>query len=372
MKGSSCGDGLAVEQLFIPPDQEGPSMSVLRRSRPTARSVADRSATSRHPSVRTLLIGLALVLAAAGCGGAQSSSTAVPSTQPAPSSSDDPGAATDAAARFPVTVAAANGEITVDERPEAIVSLSPTATEMLFAVSAGDQVTAVDEFSTHPSEAPTTDLSGFEPNVEAIAGYDPDLVVIADDGADLSGALAELDIPVLVAPAATTLDDTYDQLGQLGAVTGHAEEAAAVVDGMREDVADITADLPDTGEPLTYFHELDDTYYTVTSDTFIGQVYEAAGLTNIADGAADDAGGYPQLSEEFIIDADPDLIFLADAQCCGQSAETVAERPGWDQITAVREGAVVELDEDVASRWGPRIVDMLRTVGDAVAEHDGG
>jgi iron complex transport system substrate-binding protein len=269
-------------------------------------------------------------------------------------------------------VAAANGEITVDERPEAIVSLSPTATEMLFAVSAGDQVTAVDEFSTHPSEAPTTDLSGFEPNVEAIAGYDPDLVVIADDGADLSGALAELDIPVLVAPAATTLDDTYDQLGQLGAVTGHAEEAAAVVDGMREDVADITADLPDTGEPLTYFHELDDTYYTVTSDTFIGQVYEAAGLTNIADGAADDAGGYPQLSEEFIIDADPDLIFLADAQCCGQSAETVAERPGWDQITAVREGAVVELDEDVASRWGPRIVDMLRTVGDAVAEHDGG
>ena len=345
-------------------------MILVRQRRSAACLVEPGSAKSHIPGARPLLTALALVLTITACGGAQSSTSAAPTT-PTPSVSSSP-TATDDGAQFPVTVSAANDDVTVQERPEAVVSLSPTATEMLFAVGAGDQVAAVDEFSTHPSEAPTTDLSGFEPNVEAIAGYDPDLVVIADDGADLTGALAELDIPVLLAPAATTLDDTYEQIQQLGTVTGHADEADEVVEQMRDDIAEITSNLPETDEPLTYFHELDDMYYTVTSDTFIGHVYETAGLTSIADEAGGDAGGYPQLSEEFIIDADPDLIFLADAQCCGQTAETVADRPGWAQISAVREGAVVELDEDVASRWGPRIVEMLRTVGDAVAEHADG
>jgi iron complex transport system substrate-binding protein len=320
---------------------------------------------TRTPGARGLLPTLVLILTLTACGGAPASGGAPPSASAAASE-----AASDTA-EFPVTVTAANGDVTLDEQPTAIVSLSPTATEMLFAIGAGDQVTAVDDVSTYPSEAPTTDLSGFEPNVEAIAGYDPDLVVIADDGADLSTALGELDIPVIVAPAAQTLDDTYAQIEQLGAATGHDAEAAALVERMRDDIDKLTGDLPETEEPRTYYHELDDTYYTVTSDTFIGQVYELAGLTSIADEVDDDAGGYPQLSEEFIIDADPDLIFLADTKCCGQTAETVAQRPGWDQITAVRDGAVVELDDDVASRWGPRIVDLLRTVGDAVTAHAG-
>ena len=316
------------------------------------------------------LCTLLVLFTVAACGGAQTSDDAAP-TPEATASSAPSEAATDRAP-FPVTVEAANGEVTLDEQPTSIVSLSPTATEMLFAIDAGDQVTAVDEFSTHPSEAPTTDLSGYEPNVEAIAGYEPDLVVIADDGADLSTALGELDIPVIVAPAAQTLDDTYAQIEQLGAATGHEAEAAGLVEQMHDDIDKITGDLPETDRPLTYYHELDDTYYSVTSDTFIGQIYELAGLTSIADEVDDDASdGYPQLSEEFIIDADPGLIFLANTICCGQTAETVAERPGWDQIAAVRDGAVVELDDDVASRWGPRIVDLLRTIGDAVAAHAG-
>ena len=319
---------------------------------------------------RGLLLALALLLTLTACGGAQTSSTADTSTAAATASAAPASEAASDASQFPVTVEAANGEVTLVEQPTSIVSLSPTATEMLFAIDAGEQVTAVDDFSTHPSEAPTTDLSGFEPNIEAIAGYEPHLVVVADDAADLSTGLGELGIPVLVAPAAQTLDDTYAQIDQLGVATGHVAEAAALVEQMRADIAEITAGLPETDEPLTYYHELDDTYYTVTSDTFIGQVYELAGLENIADDV-DDAGGYPQLSEEFIIDADPDLIFLADTKCCGQTGETVAERPGWDEISAVRDGAVVGLDDDVASRWGPRVVDLLRTVGDAVAEHAG-
>ena len=121
--------------------------------------------------------------------------------------------------------------------------------------------------------------------------------------------------------------------------------------------------------PLTYFHELDTALYTVTSDTFIGQIYGLLGLESIADEAAGaaDAGGYPQLSEEFIVDADPDVIFLADAQCCDQSPATVAARPGWENLTAVTSGNVVVVDEDVASRWGPRTVDFLREVAEALS-----
>jgi iron complex transport system substrate-binding protein len=272
------------------------------------------------------------------------------------------GTETVGAGTFPVTIDAVNGPVEIAARPVAIVSLSPTATEMLYGIGAGDQVAAVDDQSNHPPEAPVTDLSGFTPNVEAISGYEPDLVVVADDSAGLTGALSP--------PAATTFDDVYTQLEQLGVATGHLGEAAEVSAGMQADIDEIVASLPETATPLTYYHELDNTYYSVTSDTFIGQVYGLLGLENIAD-AADPggaSGGYPQLNAEFIITEDPDLIFLADVKCCGESAETVAARPGWSDMTAVTAGAVVELDDDVASRWGPRIVDLLRQVAESVRQ----
>jgi iron complex transport system substrate-binding protein len=272
---------------------------------------------------------------------------------------------------FPVTLHAANGEVTIDERPERIVSISPTATEMLFAVGAGDQVEAVDQDSNFPEEAPTTDLNGFEPNIEAIAGYQPDLVIASNETGNLEKSFKALDIAFLLQPAAATVDDTYAQLEELGDATGHAEEAIDVVDSMAAEIAEIKGSLPPLDEPLTYFHELDDTYFTATSKTFIGQVYGILGLENIADEAKGAGSGYPQLSTEYIIKADPDLIFLADTKCCKQSPETVAERPGWDQLTAVKNGGVIPLDDDIASRWGPRVVDYLRTVALAVSEAAG-
>ena len=270
--------------------------------------------------------------------------------------SDDP--ATEAPA-FPVTITAANGDVEIAEEPTAIVSLAPTATEMLFAIGAGDQVEAVDDNSNFPADVPTTDLSGFEPNIEAIAGYEPDLVVVSNDPGALVAGLTGLGIPVLLLPAAVEVDDTYTQIEQLGAATGHVGEAAELVGQMQSDIEEIVADVPDTPEPLTYYHELDNTFFSVTSDTFVGRLYSLAGLENIAD-EADDGSGYPQLSAEYVIQSDPDLVFLADTKCCGQNAETLAQRPGWDQLTALQSGGVVELDDDIASRWGPRIVDLLR------------
>jgi iron complex transport system substrate-binding protein len=252
--------------------------------------------------------------------------------------------------------------------PQRIVSLSPTATEMLFAVGAGDQVVAVDSYSTFPADAPITDLSAYEPNIEAISTYEPDLVVVDGTDPELVSGLETLQIEVLEAPAAATLEDTYDQLAEIGEVTGHADDAAELVEQMQADIEDILADLPERAEPLTYFHELDDMLYTVTSGTFIGELYSLAGLENIADPADADgqAGGYPQLSAEFLVDADPDLVFLADTKCCQQTAGTFAQRPGFGGLHAVTAGQVVELDDDIASRWGPRVVDLLRAIVDAV------
>jgi iron complex transport system substrate-binding protein len=242
-----------------------------------------------------------------------------------------------------------------------IVSMSPTATEMLFAIGAGGQVVAVDSNSNYPREAPKTDLSAYQPNIEAIAGYQPDLVVYSDDPGELAAGLAKLGIPAMKQPAATGLDDTYTQIDQLGRATGHVAEAGRLTATMRAEIAKIVAD----GRPerhLTYYHELDKNLYTATSKTFIGQLYRLLGLDNIADAADKDKTGYPQLSAEYVVKADPDLIFLADTKCCGQSARTVAARDGWDQITAVKADGVVELDDDVASRWGPRVVDFLKTI----------
>jgi iron complex transport system substrate-binding protein len=250
--------------------------------------------------------------------------------------------------------------------PERIVSMSASATEMLFAIGAGDQVVAADAQSNFPEEAPDTDLSAYEPNVEAIATYDPDLVVVSDQ--DLGDSLDQLDIDVFVAPAAEELVDVYEQLEALGAATGHEEEAEEVAAQIRADLDELVAEVPERAEPLTYYHELDSTLFSVTSDTFIGELYELAGLENVADAADAEgqSGGYPQLSSEYLVDADPDLVFLADTKCCAQTLETFGARPGFDQLTAVTEGRVVLLDDDVASRWGPRIVDFLRQIVETV------
>ena len=275
-------------------------------------------------------------------------------------------AAPAAARAFPVTVTAANGRVTIEHRPKRIVILSPTATETVYKIGGGRQVVAVDDQSNYPADVPKTDLSGFEPNVEAIAGHRPDLVLVANDTGSVVDGLEALDVPVLLLPAATTLDDTYRQIEQVGAATGHVGDAAEVVATMQEELAEIAEEVKDAGAGLTYYHELDDTLYSVTSKTFLGVLYGLLGLKNVADPADKDGSGYPQLSAEYLVQQDPDLIFLADTKCCGQSAETLAQRPGFAGLKALKGGGVVELDDDVASRWGPRVVDLLRTVARAV------
>lgn len=274
---------------------------------------------------------------------------------------------TSGAASFPVTLTAVNGSVHIPSEPRSIISLSPTATEMLFAIGAGDQVIAVDDQSNYPTDAPVTDLTGLSPNVEAIAGYNPDLVVISFDPGDLVDSLDTLGIPVLLEPAATSLDDVYAQIAQLGRATGHTDAADTLTASMVAGITETYGEADPAGE-LTYYFELDPTYFSVTSSTFIGGLLSPLGLSNIADSADPDGYGYPQLSSEFIIGADPDLILLADTICCGQGAESVAARPGWEHLTAVAQSNVISLNDDLASRWGPRVVDLVKAVGAAARE----
>ena len=312
-----------------------------------------------HRLGRLAVVLLILALAAAGCGGDDGSATGPVSGETATTT-----AAPTTTTAAPTTTST---EAPAPALPESIVSLSATATEILFAIGAGGQVVAVDDQSTYPVEAPMSALSGFTPNVESIAGYDPDLVVISYDPGDLVVGLEALGIDVLMQGAANAIDDTYAQIAELGGLTGHVDEAAALNTEIAAELEALAEGQPGAG--MTYFHEIDSTLYSATSSTFLGRLYALLGLENIADPADEDGWGYPQLSPEYVIDVDPDLIFLADAEW-GVSAETVAARPGWDTMSAVQAGNVFPLDE-TAGRWGPRIVDFLITVRAAVEEASG-
>jgi iron complex transport system substrate-binding protein len=296
----------------------------------------------------------ALALLTAGCGG---------------SGGDSPGAASESAAgsAFPVTVRDATRRVTVERRPERIVSLSPSATETLFAVGAGDQVTAVDDESDWPRGVPTTDLSSYQPNVEAIAGHRPDLVVLpASVPRDVTSGLRRLGLTVLAEPAPDDLDDAYHQIRELGIVTGHRVAGERVARRTRERVEDLIAAAPG-GPPLKVFHELDPDLFSASSDTFIGRIYERLGLRNVADPAAKrSANPYPQLSSEAVVSADPDLVVLADTECCEQTPAKVSGRAGWDAVGAVHGGAIVAIDDDIASRWGPRVPVFVERVVEAI------
>jgi iron complex transport system substrate-binding protein len=314
-----------------------------------------------------LAVAATVFLAAlAGCSSA-SSTTSTSSTTPA-----SPAAASSS---FPVTLTASNGRVTIKARPGRIVSLAATATEDLYAVGAGRQVVAVDSDSDYPPGVPRTSLSGLTPNLEAIAKYRPDLVISYQNANGLVSGLGKLGIPVLIEPPAATLDDAYAQIDQIGQATGHYAQAERTVASMKTQITKYVRQAGSSHPNLTYYWELTaNPYYSVTSSTFIGQIVGLFGLKNIANAAnkASD-GGYPELSEEYIVTAAPRIIFLADNQAAdgGQTPAVVAARPGWSAIPAVKDHEVIGLNDDIASRWGPRLPQLVEQIAQAVERASG-
>ena len=324
-------------------------------------TVAARGGAGAIVAITVAVTALAALLA--GCGSATSNSTA-------PNS----GTGTSRNA-YPVTLSTSNGEVTIKARPARIISLSPTTTEDLYAIGAGGQVVAVDSDSNYPASVPKTSLSGLQPNLEAIAKYRPDLVIASQNTGGLVSGLTKLGVPVLIEPAVANLDGAYAQLDQIGEATGHSATAQQTVAGMKTQIAADVARAGSSHKNLTYYWELGaNPYYSVTSQTFIGQIVGMFGLRNIADATSKASdGGYPELSQEYIVAARPQLILLADNQAADgdQSPAVVERRAGWNAIPAVKDGNVIGLNDDIASRWGPRLPQLVAEIARAV-EHAAG
>jgi iron complex transport system substrate-binding protein len=252
--------------------------------------------------------------------------------------------------------------------PARIISLSPSATEILFGIGAGKQVIAVDQNSNYPTNTPITKLDGFTPNVEAITKYKPDLVIVQSTSTKVTQVVAQLKklgITVITEVTPNNLNDLYAEIQIDGKASHQVAAAQSLIKSMQTKIAAIIKSTS-TQKSLKFYHEIDNTNYSATSKTFIGQVYKSFGLTNIADGAKGaDATGYPQLTPEYIIQSNPDLIFLADAQY-SETTKSFGARAGFSTLMAVKAGHVVELPADIPSRWGPRIVDFYQLVADAM------
>jgi iron complex transport system substrate-binding protein len=327
---------------------------------------APHSSARKKPAFRAALAALLAAAALAGCSSASSASSS------ASASASGPASSAAAASQFPVTLTTSGGPVTINAKPARVVSLSPTGTEDLYAVGAGPQVVAVDSASDYPSGVPVTKLSGLTPNVEAIAKYNPALVIASQDSGGLVSGLGKLGIPVLIEPAAANLDGAYEQIDQIGQATGHLPQAQQTVTSMKSQIAATVSQAGGSHQNLSYYWELSaKPYYSAASSTFIGQVVGLFGLKNIAD-AADKAsdGGYPQLTEEFIVKAQPAIIFLADNEASdgGQTPALVSARAGWSEIPAVKNHEVIGLNDDIASRWGPRLPQLVTEIAQAVQQ----
>ncbi len=249
--------------------------------------------------------------------------------------------------------------------PQRIISLSPSATEDLFAIGAGKQVIAVDDNSNFPKSAPFTKLSSFTPNVEALLAYKPDLVVIQSTATKADAVIAQLKalkVKVFVEHTPDTVPQAYVEIAALGKLTGKSASANSLVAKMKQEISSVLKSSK-LKSPKSFFHELDNSLYSATSSTFIGKVYADFNLQNIADPAAKaDDGGYPQLQSEYVIKSNPDLIYLSD----GEQIANVAARPGWSGIAAVSNKKIITLPSDIPSRWGPRIVDFYKFIAKSI------
>ncbi|HSN02527.1 MAG TPA: ABC transporter substrate-binding protein [Acidimicrobiales bacterium] len=265
--------------------------------------------------------------------------------------------------------------------PACVVSLSPTATETLYAIGAGRQVQAVDKDSNYPTKGlppASKRIDALNPSVEAILGIckataahpstKPDLVIISYDANSIKEKLRALNVKVVEQDAPTNLGGAYAQIRQLGALTGHVVAARRLATSIARAISADVASVPaHPNKTINVYYELDPTYYSVTSSTFVGLLMKRLGLVNIADAQSTSAdAGYPQLNAEYIVSANPQLVFLADTICCQANPASFGARPGFGAMSAVVHAHVVGLNDDVASRWGPRLRQLMGQITSAV------
>lgn len=310
---------------------------------------------------KTLIFTLLIVLLAA-CA-PQATATPVPVATEAPVTEAPATLAPTEPASAALTFTDGLGrEITLNGPAQRVISLAPSNTEILFAVDAGDQVVGRDALSDYPEEAKSVaDIgSTFDSlNTELIVSLNPDLVLAAEiNTPEQAKQLEDLGITVYYLKNPLTLEEMYSNLETIAQLTGHEEETASLIESLKARVAAVDEKIAPISSRFSVFYELDATDpakpYTAGKGTFITQLIDRAGGYNIAA----DLEGYPQMSLEQVVAADPAFIILGDARY-GVTPESIAQRPGWENLTAVKNGKVLAFNDDLVSRPGPRLVDAL-------------
>ena len=276
--------------------------------------------------------------------------------------------ATGTAAPFPVTIVDDDGvSVTLDAPPQRIVTFAPSATEILFALGLGDRIVGVSgPYDDYPQAAKRIEQVGgagefgVEPNLEKVISLQPDLLLTISGGEQWKKPLRDLGVPVFTIDA-TDLEDLLHDIGTVGRLTGAVDAADALTAGMRAEDQDIEQRV--AGEPpVTCFFEV---FYppltTVGPDTFIADLLRGAGCDSVSESAKSD---YPEWSVDDLVRESPQLYLVSSES--GASPAAVAKRPGFDAIAAVADGHVVPIDSDLVSRPGPRIVDGLRELAEAL------
>jgi iron complex transport system substrate-binding protein len=295
---------------------------------------------------------------AASPGSSSPSVTANPS--PSPSAVEVP--------VFPVTITDDDGvEVTIDAEPQRIVTFAPSATEIVYALGLGDRLVGVSgPFDDYPQEA--TEVAeiggsgdfGVDPNIEQVVDLEPDLFLTIKGGDQWKERLRELGVPVVTLDA-TDLDDLMRDIEVAGEITGAEEEAAAVVEDLSAQAAEVEAAVGDV-EPVTCFYEtFYPPLYTVGPGTFIYDLLERAGCDPVTAGTDIQ---YPEWSVEDLVEQDPQVYLVSSES--GASPRAVARRAGFDAIAAVADGRVVPIESDLAERPGPRIVEGLLLIAEAL------
>jgi iron complex transport system substrate-binding protein len=257
------------------------------------------------------------------------------------------------------------GETIRLEKPATrVLSLAPSNTEILYAIGAGGQVVGREDFSNFPEEVkniPSVGGSMGKYNMEEIAKLQPDLVLASPLTApEILKSLKDITPNVFVLPNPTTLEGMYTNLRTVGQLTGRQAETEELIASLTTRVTTVTTKLAGVTERPTVFYELDATDpakpWTAGKGTFIDMLIQMAAGENIA-GKLE--GEYPQISQEALIIENPDVILLGDALYGGITAESVAARPGWEGIAAVKNNRVLPFNDDLVSRPGPRMVEGL-------------
>ncbi|WP_174734600.1 ABC transporter substrate-binding protein [Mesobacillus harenae] len=272
---------------------------------------------------------------------------------------------------FPVTITdALDNEVTIEAKPEKIVSLIPSNTEIAFGLGLGEQVVGVSDFDNFPEEtAQKEKIGGMEFNIEKIISLSPDLVLAHASSAHNSEAglqqLRDAGITVLVVNDATNFEEVYESIQMVGKASGESEKADELVADMKEKLDGIKNKAAEINEAdrKSVFVEVSPApeIYTAGTNTFMDEMLKLINAENVVT-----EEGWPKMDPEAVIEKNPDVIITTHGYYTENPVENVMSRDGWQDITAVTNKQVVDVDSDMVTRTGPRLVEGVEALAKAI------